>query len=301
VLALQKGLDASSRVAQLFEPPQVAAVQAVHPPAAVLSIAIDSDSASSKLADNVPGNANTSVPAAIECVPSATFGDARVPATQPMCRNLTLAQPVVGDGLLPSYVHSPAASGWNNIFEVRRHLCRHATPLATPACCVCVCTSPTTRANGIINTPVPPPLPAQPPARSPWNESHRSYAQVYRVTTVIPRWAALAATPLAGSPHAVVLQIGSPDDAKSAPATCSKLSRADVQPSDKPPTLGQLLCGLVQRADAAPGTAAHGAGPDAAPASASPAGPLEQAASDARAARAATAGMALAALLAAAW
>ena len=115
---VQNALDTSTRVSDLFSGQQARRIQAVHPPAAVLSIAIDYDSARAELTDVVPGNDNTTVATTLECMPSDTFDAASPPPTQPRCSNLTLSGFVVGDGVLPAYSHQPAAPGWDEIVQV---------------------------------------------------------------------------------------------------------------------------------------------------------------------------------------
>ena len=107
--------------------------------------------------------------------------------------------------------------------------------------------------------------------------------QVYRVTSVQPQWAALASTPLAASPHTVALQLGGPDDGNESATSCTDVSRSDVQPGDGAPTIQQLLCGLVQRAnaEAAGRPQAAAAGPDEARGM-SPPGPVDQAVNTAK-------------------
>lgn len=89
---MQSALDASARVLNLFESPQLERTLSLHPPATVYSIAIDSS--------------DLAVATALQCEPSGTFDAAAgaVPADTPRCSNLTVNNPVPGDGLLADYM-----------------------------------------------------------------------------------------------------------------------------------------------------------------------------------------------------
>ena len=115
---LQNALATSNRVANLFIGNAAAKIRAMHPPASVLSIAIDSDDLSNEFATEVvPGGTSTRVATAVQCQPSANFADANPPANTPRCANLTLTNMVVSDGLLPSYMHTPPGQ-WGDVLQV---------------------------------------------------------------------------------------------------------------------------------------------------------------------------------------
>lgn len=181
---LQSALDASDRIASLFIGPELAQVQSVHPPASVLSVAIDSEDLANTLASALPGGSTTSVPTGLVCQPSANFAADAPPASDPRCSNLTLSNYVAGDGLLAAYMHAPPGTGWDTI------------------------------------------------------------VQTFTVTEVQAKWAALAATPLASSPHTVALQLDA--DTEDLPSTCDGVDAAE--PGSSAPSLSGLICGLIKRA-----------------------------------------------------
>ena len=105
---MQAALQTSKRLADLLLGPDVQQVQARHPPATLVSVALG------EAPPNVP-LPNSAVPSFLECEPTEAFGDQ---AQTPWCSNLTAKGLVEGDGLLPAFVQSLPGPGWDRAVKV---------------------------------------------------------------------------------------------------------------------------------------------------------------------------------------
>lgn len=102
----QAALACARRAGDLVSGPGAAAVQAIHPPAAVVSMALDAPAAAA------------SMPHYITCVPTAAFGDAAARGEK-WCSEWRLGGEMAGDGTLLGYAQELHGAGWDRSVLVR--------------------------------------------------------------------------------------------------------------------------------------------------------------------------------------
>ena len=106
-LRVQRILETSRRTTEGLVGAELAAIQAIHPPAAVISIGLTD-----------PETPNFSkMPHYITCVPTKAFGD--VKSKELWCSDLEIGGGVPGDGTLVYFMQELPGSGWDGIAQVR--------------------------------------------------------------------------------------------------------------------------------------------------------------------------------------
>jgi hypothetical protein len=109
--ATQKALETARRASDLVTRAGAAAVQAIHPPAAVISIVLSDP--------KMPPSPEK--PAAMQhyitCKPTQSFGKAN--ATEKWCSDLERGGAISGDGTLNSFMMELSGPGWEKSIQVR--------------------------------------------------------------------------------------------------------------------------------------------------------------------------------------
>jgi hypothetical protein len=129
---VQKVLQTAKRMSDVVSGPGTAAVQALHPPAAVISLHLTE--ADLPAAPEKPAQMTSWV----TCDPSDSFGEAN--ATEHWCRSLKRGGAVPGDGTLTNFMMELQGEGWKRSIQVRlvpNHICKCIHSLSFLLCTFC--------------------------------------------------------------------------------------------------------------------------------------------------------------------